>query len=225
MTDASAIAPIKIEMVYDLTCPWCYIAKRRLEAAIAAYSGLDAELHWQPFQPDPKIPEDGIDLAAYLAKNHNEREAEANRAAASQEAKAVGLRFAWDRISRMPNTRDAYRLVRHALLYGAQTKLVERLYKAYFCEGVDIGDRRRLIELGEDCGIDAYSSEHLFAQHDDLFSVEEDLAKARAFNLPKVPFFVFGEDVVVPGTASPEIFAAALFRAQETPAGPQSEQA
>ncbi len=220
MTDTLAIAPIKIEMVYDLTCPWCYIAKRRLEAALTAYAGLDAELHWQPFQPDPKIPEDGFELAAYVAKNHSEGEAEANRKAASQEAKAVGLRFAWERISRLPNTRDAYRLVRHALLYGTQTQLVERLFKAYFCEGIDIGDRHRLIALGEDCGIDAYSSETLFAGSDDLFSIEEELAKARAFNLPKVPFFVFGEDIVVPGMASSEIFAAALFRAQgATPGG------
>ncbi len=219
MTDTLATS-IKIDIVADLTCPWCYIGKHQLEAAIASYAGLDVDLHWRPFQLDPNIPEDGIDLSTYRTKKQNEHEAQANRAAASQAARDIGLAFAFDKIKRLPNTRDAHRLIRHALLYGAQTKLVERLFTAYFCEGTDIGNRRRLIELGEDCGIDASSSENLFAQRDDLFSIEEELAKTRAFNLPKIPFFVFADEIVVPGAASADIFTAALFRAQA--AGPGS---
>ncbi len=220
-----APAPIRIDIISDIVCPWCYIGKHRLEAAIASYPGIDVALHWRPFQLDPNIPEDGLDLRAHIAKKRNEGEVDANQMLASQAGAELGLVFAWDKIDRMPNTRDAHRLIRHALLYGAQTKVVERLFKAYFCEGADIGDRRLLIGLAEGCGIDAYSAEALFAQQDDILLVEEELAITRRFGLPKVPCFVFADEIIVPGPASAELFAAALFRAQETQAGSGMPQA
>lgn len=225
MNEPSPKSPIRIDIISDITCPWCYIGKHRLEAAIASYAGLDVDLHWRPFQLDPNIPEDGLDLRAYAAKKRNEGEVDANQMLASQAGKEFGLAFAWDRIVRLPNTRDAHRLIRHALLYGTQTKLVERLFKAYFCEGADIGDRRLLIELAEEGGIDSYAAEDLFARQDDILMVEEELAITRHFGLPKLPCFVFADEIVVPGPASAEIFTAALFRAQETQLGPDTPQA
>jgi predicted DsbA family dithiol-disulfide isomerase len=222
MNDASPTASIRIDIISDIVCPWCYIGKHRLEAAIASYAGLGVELHWRPFQLDPNIPEDGLDLRAYTAKKRNEGEVDVNQMLASQAGEELGLTFAWDRIERMPNTRDAHRLIRHAMLYGAQTRMVERLFKAYFCDGADIGDRRRLIELAEDCGIDSYAAEALFAQQDDILTIEEELAITRRFGLPKVPCFVFADDIVVPGAASMAAFTAALFRAEETQIGPST---
>jgi predicted DsbA family dithiol-disulfide isomerase len=217
MNEASPTPSIRIDIISDIICPWCYIGKHRLEAAIASYAGLDVDLHWRPFQLDPNIPEDGIDLRAYRAKRQNEPEVHASQALASEAAKELGLSFAWDKIRRMPNTRDAHRLLRHAMLYGAQTKLIERLFKTYFCEGADIGNRRILIELAEDCGIDSYAAESLFAQQEDIVAIEEELAITRRFGLPNVPCFVFADNIVVPGAASAQMFTAALFQAQESP--------
>ena len=223
MNDAPPAASIRIDIISDITCPWCYIGKHRLEAAIASYAGLGVDLHWRPFQLDPNIPEDGLDLRAYAAKKRDE--VDVNQMLASQAGKDLGLAFAWNKIERMPNTRDAHRLIRHAMLYGAQTKVVERLFKAYFCEGADIGDRGLLIELAEECGIDRYAAENLFAQQDDILTLEEELEITRRLGLPKVPCFVFADEIVVPGAASLELFSAALFQAQERQTGPGTPQA
>ncbi len=225
MNDASPIASIRIDIISDIVCPWCYIGKHRLEAAIASYAGLGVDLHWRPFQLDPHIPEDGLDLRAYAAKKRNEQGVDVNQMLVSQAGKELGLSFAWNKIERMPNTRDAHRLIRHAVLYGTQTKVVERLFKAYFSEGADIGDRGLLIDLAEECGIDRYAAENLFAQQDDILTIEEELAITRRLGLPKVPCFVFADEIVVPGAASAEVFAAALFQAQEMRLGPGTPQA
>jgi predicted DsbA family dithiol-disulfide isomerase len=228
MNDSPPATPIRIDIVSDVTCPWCYIGKHQLEAAIASYastSSLDVDLHWRPFQLDPNIPEDGLDLRAYIAQRHNEEEAFNTRMLASELGKGFGLTFAWDKITKMPNTRDAHRLIHHAMLYGVQSKIVERLFKAYFCEGIDVGDRTRLIELAEDCGIDGYAIDTLFGQQDDSLMFEEELVKTRHFGLPKVPFFIFADEIVVPGAASPHLFTAALFKAQETQGDPSAPQA
>jgi predicted DsbA family dithiol-disulfide isomerase len=228
MIDPSPAASIRIDIISDITCPWCYIGKHKLEAAIASYSSasrLEVDLHWRPFQLDPNLPEDGLDLRAYAAQKQNEQDVLTNQMFASEAGKEIGLTFAWDKITRMPNTRDAHRLIHHATLYGAQTKIVERLFKAYFCDGVDIGDRSRLIELADECGIDSYAIENLFGQQDDILTIEEELAITRNFGLPKVPFFVFADEIVVPGVASPQLFTAALFRAQEAQFGPGTPQA
>jgi predicted DsbA family dithiol-disulfide isomerase len=218
------VPPIRVEMIADLTCPWCYIGKRRLEAVVASFAGLSIDLHWRPYQLDPNLPRQGLDLSAYRAKWQNESDATAQQAAASQAAKDVGLSFAWDRITRIPNTRDAHRLVRHATLYGVEMKLVERLFQAYFCEGADIGNRAVLSGVAETCGIESHFSEALLASEEDALAIEEELAKTRLLALPNVPCFVLADEIVVPGDAPRDIFTAALFRAQALAAGPEEFQ-
>lgn len=221
MNEAPSAPSVRIEIIADLVCPWCYIGKHRLEAAVAAYSGLNVNVHWRPYQLDPSLPEDGLDLRAYRAKKKNSAIVEARQSEASLAGEALGIRFAWDKIERMPNTRDAHRLIRLAVLYGRQSKLVERLFKAYFCEGLDIGNRRLLIDLAADCGIDREGSEQLFAGQDDILAVEEELATTRLYGLTTVPCFMFDDDIVIPGAATRQVFMAALFEAQKTPIDPK----
>jgi predicted DsbA family dithiol-disulfide isomerase len=207
---------IAIDAIADVVCPWCYIGKRRLEAAIAAQ---DSEVHvrWRPYQLDPSIPPDGFPRQTYLAKKFGRdriEEAEHDIAAAGRK---VGLSFAFDKIQRMPNTLDAHRLVRIAKIAAIQGKMVERLFKAYLLEGRDIGDRRLLIELGVETGLDRETLEDVFSRRDDVQSVKDELATTRRLGLTGAPFFIFGEDVVVPGAPSQEIFSAALARARDAP--------
>lgn len=213
----SMVSTIRVEMIADLTSPWCYIGKRRLEQVVASFAGLDIDLHWRPFQTDPKLPEDGLELAAYRKKLGNEAEAAQHQRDATQAARAVGLNILWDKITRMPNTRDGHRLIRHAVLYGIEMKVAERLFKAYFCEGADIGSRSRLIDLAEEAGIDRYAAEALFASQEDIFAIEEDIAKTRHFILPNLPCFILADEIVVPADATEELLTAALFRAQTLP--------
>jgi len=208
---------IRVEMIADLTSPWCYIGKRRLEQIVASFSGLDIDVHWRPFQTDPKLPEDGLDLIAYRKKLGIEAEATQHQREVTQAARAVGLNILWDKITRMPNTRDAHRLIRHAVLYGIEMKVAERLFKAYFCEGVDIGSHARLVDLAEESGIDRYAAEALFASQEDIPAIEEDIAKTRHFVLPNLPCFILADEIVVPADATEELLTAALFRAQALP--------
>jgi len=207
---------VAIDAIADVVCPWCYIGKRRLEAAIAAQ---DVEVHvrWRPYQLDPSIPPDGFPRQTYLAKKFGRdriEEAEQDIAAAGRE---VGLAFAFDKIQRMPNTLDAHRLVRVAKIGAIQGRMIERLFKAYLIDGLDIGDRRLLIELGVETGLDRETLEDLFSRQDDVQSVKEELATTRRLGLTGAPFFVFGEDVVVPGAPSQEVFSAALAKARGAP--------
>lgn len=207
---------VQIDAIADVTCPWCYIGKRRLEAVIAAQ---DVEVHvrWRPYQLDPSIPPDGLAWQTYLMKKPGRDRIEAVERAMIAAGREVGLSFRFDKIQRAPNTLDAHRLVRLAKISGRQGKMVERLFKAYLVEGLDISDRRLLIELGVETGLDRDILEDVYSRRDDVQSVQEELATTRRLGVTGAPFFIFGEDVVVPGLPSKEVFAAALAKARKAP--------
>lgn len=204
---------IAIDIIADVACPWCYIGKRRLEQVIAAFPGLDVHIRWRPYQLEPSVPTEGLDRKASLEKKYG-----ADRVAAALDEIAgagqdVGLAFRFDKIQRMPNTLDAHRLVRLAKIGGIQGKIIERLFKAYYCDGIDIGNRRHLIELGVETGLDRDTLEEVFSRRDDIASVQEELATTRRLGITALPFYIFGEDVIVPGAQSKEMLAAALSKA------------
>jgi predicted DsbA family dithiol-disulfide isomerase len=204
---------VVIDVIADVACPWCYIGKRRLEQVIAAFHGIEAQVRWRPYQLEPGIPRDGYDHRAAPAEAFASARMGAARDEILAAGREVGLTFAFDKILRSPNTLDAHRLVRLAKVGGIQNKVVERLFKAFFCDGVDIGNRGSLVELGIEAGLDRDSVEGLFAQRDDMLSVQEELATTRRLGVTKVPFFIFGDDTVVPGAGSREMLAAALSKA------------
>jgi predicted DsbA family dithiol-disulfide isomerase len=143
-----------IEVFSDVICPWCYIGKRRLEKARERLGARhDVEILWRPFELNPGMPAEGIDRRAYRTAKFGswERslELEARVAAVGAE---VGIAFAFDRISRTPNTFHAHRLIGHSRALGCQQSLVEALFRAYFLEGRDIGDRRVLDREGRGAG-------------------------------------------------------------------------
>ena len=113
----------------------------------------------------------------------------------------VGVPFAFDKIKRSPNTLDAHRLIRWAFSAGVQGKVVDRLFKAYFVEGRDIGDRGVLIEIAGECGLDAKLVEKLLAEGADVDLVREEIAEAQAIGVSGVPFFIFAGRLGVPGRA------------------------
>src|SRR5262249_49848244 len=130
-----------IDIVSDFICPWCYIGKRRLERALARRPGLVVTRSWRAFQLHPDLPIEGVPHGLYLAakfgSSHN-----AGRACAALSAagRGEGIEFAFDRIGRAPNTLRAHRLIRFAADEGVGDDVVEALFRAYFFEGLDIGD-------------------------------------------------------------------------------------
>jgi predicted DsbA family dithiol-disulfide isomerase len=135
----------------------------------------------------------------------------------------VGLPFAFDKIKRAPNTLDAHRLIRWANSAGVQGKVVDRLFKAYFVEGRDIGDRGVLIDIAGECGLDAQLVEKLLAEGADVDLVREEIAQAQAIGVSGVPFFIFSGRLGVPGAQDPSVLLSAMAQARAAMKEPADE--
>jgi predicted DsbA family dithiol-disulfide isomerase len=214
---------LTIDVVSDVVCPWCYLGEKRLEAALAK-APQKVALHWRPYQLDPTIPAGGYDRAEYMAKKFGA----GGRLQAVHDnlvrlGAEVGLPFAFDKIKRAPNTLDAHRLIRWANSAGVQGKVVDRLFKAYFVEGRDIGDRGVLIDVAGKCGLDAKLVEELLAGDEDVDLVREEIAQAQLIGVSGVPFFIFGGRLGVPGAQDPSVLLQAMAQARQAIREPASK--
>ncbi len=206
--------PLTIDIVSDVVCPWCYLGEKRLEAVLAD-EPRPVAVRWRPYQLDPTIPEGGLDRAEYMAKKFGK----SGRLQAVHDnlvrlGAEVGLPFAFDKIKRAPNTLDAHRVIRWASSAGAQGKVVDRLFRAYFVEGRDIGDRGVLIDIAGDCGLDATLVEKLLTEGADVDLVREEIAEAQAIGVSGVPFFIFAGRLDVPGAQDPSVLVRAMAQAR-----------
>ena len=206
--------PLTIDIVSDVVCPWCYIGKRNLEAALAARPVGDVEIRWRPYQLDATIPPEGIARRTYLERKFGTRvdEIYVRVAAAGHEA---GIDFAFDRIERSPNTLDAHRLIRWAQSAGRQNDIVEELFRSFFIEGRDIGDHAVLTETAAAAGMDAQVVQRLLPGDADKESVREEIATAQRLGVTGVPFFIFAGRFGLPGAQPAEILADAISKAAE----------
>jgi predicted DsbA family dithiol-disulfide isomerase len=148
---------LRIDIVSDAICPWCYIGKRQLERALAtlAPEGLHFSVHWNPFQLNPDMPKEGRDRAAYRAMKFGSVEkARALDERVATAAAGVGLQFRQDLMLRTPNTIDAHRLIWLAGKQGVQDAAMEAVFVAYFTQGCDIGDHAVLADCAAQAGMD-----------------------------------------------------------------------
>jgi predicted DsbA family dithiol-disulfide isomerase len=195
---------LAVDVISDVICPWCYIGKRRLEKAIAAH-GKPVKVRWLPFQLNPTMPKEGISRREYRTKKFGswERSLELDaRVVAVGEAE--GIHFAFDRIERTPNTLDAHRLIRLADKEGVQDALVEALFRAYFTDGRDIGERRALTAVVAEAGVDRNEAEAVLESDDGQDAFEEAGEQARRFRVDGVPFFIIDGKITLSGAQSPD---------------------
>lgn len=184
---------ISLDIVSDMICPWCFIGKARLDAAIAASgaSGLFA-VQWRPFQLNPDMPAEGADRKTYLEAKFGGAEG-ARRAYANVEAAAAesGLSIDFSRIPRVPNTVNAHRLLGFARRHGAQHALAEALFRAYFQQGRDLGDLDTLAEIGALHLPQAAAALHARLQSDEgRAEVLAECAQANRAGIGGVPFYI-----------------------------------
>jgi predicted DsbA family dithiol-disulfide isomerase len=206
--------PLTIDIVSDVVCPWCYIGKRNLEAALAALPDTNVEIRWRPYQLDPTIPPEGIARRAYLERKFGARVDEIYErvAAAGREA---GIEFAFNRIERSPNTLDAHRLIRWSQSAGKQNDIVERIFRDFFIEGRDLGQRSVLIEAAAAVGMEPDLVVRLLDGDADTEAVREEIATAQRLGVTGVPFFIFAGRFGMPGAQPAEVLANAVRRAAE----------
>ncbi len=220
MSDATEpVAPLTIDVVSDVVCPWCYVGKRRLEQALALRPGRLVELRFRPFQLDATIPPEGLDRQDYMRKKFGslERLVEAHT---RLEAIGVseGIDFHFKDIKRSPNTLDAHRLIGLAQGFGAQDKIVEALFDAYFVRGLDIGDRGVLADIAAEAGLDREDVLEFLDSGELADRVRREIETAQQLGIQGVPFFIFGGKYAVSGAEAPEVIADAMDKASETAA-------
>jgi predicted DsbA family dithiol-disulfide isomerase len=207
---------MKIEIWSDVACPWCYIGKRRFEAALAEFPHRDSvEVHWRSYQLDPSLPEhyDGTELD-YLSTRKGMAAGQVSQMFdhVAAQAKGEGLDFRFDNVV-VANSFTAHRLIHLAAAHGKQDAAKERLLSGHFEHGKDIGDREYLTSLGLELGLDAGDLAELFTTDKYATEVRHDFAEARALGISGVPFFVIDRKFGLSGAQPAETFSRALEQA------------
>jgi predicted DsbA family dithiol-disulfide isomerase len=211
---AGQTAPVRIDVVSDVVCPWCYIGKNRLQKAIALSANIPVEVNWRPFFLNPWVPREGIDRKTYLETKFGSVEryagiAERVAAAAASE----GLSYLADKITRQPNTLDCHRLILWARNDHDPAAMKQRLMDLYFAEGADLSDTKTLVAAAAACGMDADLVKKLLASDADIDHVEREANSAKEAGIDGVPCFIFDRAIVVSGAQSPDHLAGAILRA------------
>jgi predicted DsbA family dithiol-disulfide isomerase len=205
--------PVRIDVVSDVVCPWCFIGKRRLEKALALKPDVPVEVHWHPYFLNDWIPREGIAREDYLTTKFGSPERYAGIAQrVSAAAAEEGLIYASDKVKRQPNTLDAHRLIRWAEGIGKAAEMKQRLMDLYFTEGADLTDRAILINAAAGIGLDRDAVGEALASDQDVAQVEQEALQAKEAGIEGVPCFIFGGKFAVSGAQAPEYLAEAIER-------------
>jgi predicted DsbA family dithiol-disulfide isomerase len=206
---------IKVDVVSDVVSPWCFVGMRRLEQALARFEGASVpEISWKPFEINPALPREGVDVDEYLKAVFGT--AEAGRAALDElasEGERDGIRFAFDRVSSVPNTLDAHRLILLAEEAGAGRKMADRLFRGFFEEGRDIGRQEVLAELAEDVGLGRQGVREQLSGDRFRTVVRAIEARVRGAGLSGVPSIIVNRRVAVMGVQDPDTIVSAIDQA------------
>lgn len=210
---------MRIEIWSDVVCPWCYVGKRRLETALAAFDHRDeVEVVYRSFELDPSAPHHGHELTTgVLARKYGRSEAEMRQMQQQliEVAAGEGLAFRlFDNVH--TNTVDAHRLLHLALAEGGpalQRDLKEALLAAYFVRAEDVGDHEVLTSVATSVGLDEVRVKEVLTTDEYAQAVEVDIQQARAYGATGVPFYVVDQRYGVSGAQPAEVFSQVLERA------------
>jgi predicted DsbA family dithiol-disulfide isomerase len=201
-----------VDVTSDLICPWCFVAKRRIERA-ASMLGKLLEMRWHPFQLNPEMPVEGLDRRMYRSAKFGSWEQpqrlDAQVAAAGKE---VGIEFRHDLMKRTPNTFRGHALLAAALREGLETqnRVAERLFQAYFIKGEDVGDSGTLLGIAREFGVTSLSRVEEFDSLALVGEVKEAERVAASAGIRGVPLISFQGTVVATGAQQEELIAAAI---------------
>jgi predicted DsbA family dithiol-disulfide isomerase len=214
-------ASLTIDIVSDVVCPWCYIGKRKLEAALAlpgAASLPTAQLRWHPFQLNPDIPAEGTSRKQYLEDKFGgpQRASEIYERVRAA-GQGAGLELNIDGITLQPNTLAAHALIAFAQQAGgvAGSDMKERLLKAYFVDNRFIGSADVLADIAREAGLDPQSAKAFVTDPLELQAVAQADAQARGMGINGVPFFIFNQKLSISGAQDPLTLLAAMKQAME----------
>ena len=211
--------PVRIDVVSDIVCPWCFIGKKRLEQAIAQQPDIPVEVHYRPYFLNDWIPREGISRVDYLTTKFGGPDRYKEIAGRVQAAAAAeGLVYDADNIKSQPNTTDAHRLIRWAAGIGKAGVMKQRLMDLYFTEGADLTNKAVLVQAAADVGLDPEDIRAALDSDQDVDAVTQEAESAKEAGIQGVPMFIFGGRFAVSGAQSPEYLAEAIARAAQAQA-------
>ena len=215
---------MNIDIISDVVCPWCYIGKRQIEAALALYAqqnpGTDRpSLTWRPFQLNPQLPAEGMSRQDYVTQKFGAARAQDIYARVAAVGAEHGIAFAFDRIARQPNTVAAHSLIALAgaarpRAEGLQDRVKEAFLQAYFLDGVDLTRTENLVAIATAAGLDQAQAERCLADPQSRLAVEQEDQRARAIGVEGVPFFIFNGKLAVSGAQGSAALLDAMRQAE-----------
>src|ERR1039458_1173859 len=214
---------LNIDIISDVVCPWCYIGKRQIEAALALYAqqnpGADQpRVTWRPFQLNPQLPAEGMSREDYVVQKFGAARSKDTYARVAAVGAEYGIAFAFDRIARQPNTVAVHSLIALAAAGpqadGLQDRVKEAFLYAYFLDGVDLTKTENLVAIATAAGLDRAKVEQCLADPKSRQAVEQEDQPARAIGVEGVPFFIFNGKLAVSGAQGPEALLDAMRQAE-----------
>ena len=210
-------SPLKVDIWSDIACPWCYIGKRKFERAVEQFAvdGRAVEVEFHSFELSPDTPVDFEGSTTEFLAERKGMPVEQVRQMLGQVtaiADQVGLAYDFDAVVHT-NTLRAHQVLHLAKARGVQIELKERLLKAYFEEGYHLGRPEVLADLAAEVGLDRAEVLAALESQEYLPDVRADMAKARAYGISGVPFFVLDQKFGISGAQEPQTFTQALTRA------------
>jgi predicted DsbA family dithiol-disulfide isomerase len=207
---------IRVDVVSDVVCPWCFIGKRRLEKAVALTPDIPVEVFYHPYFLNDWIPREGMPREEYLTKKFGSPEAYRGNASRVAEAAAEeGLTYALDKITRQPNTLDSHRLIHWAGKRGKGPEMKQRLMDLYFTEGADLTDRATLVRAAADVGLNPEIVRPLLESEEDVEEITLTADAAKQAGISGVPTFIIDGKYVISGAHPSDTLAQVIRKAAQ----------
>lgn len=202
---------LRIDLISDFSCPWCFIGERRLTQVLQEL-GRTAAITYHPFLLNADLPPEGVDLRDYLRQRYG-GDPQEMLAGVEAAARVTGLSLDFSKVTRFPNTVAAHTLMRHAPSPAAQAALAEALFTANFLEGRDLSDRALLARLALAHGFSSGEAERLVADEAEHAQTRRIAASLSSQGISGVPFFIFGQKAAFSGAQPAEVFRRAIAQA------------
>lgn len=210
---------IRLDIIADFACPWCYLGKAMLDRALEARPDHPFRVEWHPYELSPEMPKEGMDRHLYLSAKFGDLDGilRAHRPLVELAEKA-GVALNLPAIARTPNSFDAHRLAHWAALEGRQSPVVAAIYRGMWRDGRDIGDPGTLADIAAEAGMDRALTERLLASDADAEAIRARIDHARARGVTSVPTYIVADRHVLRGAQQPDLWTQVIDEIRGGPA-------
>ena len=191
---------IKIDVISDTICPWCFIGKRNFEKAISQVPGIEVKFSYSTFQLNPNFPKEGVDKKEYISRKFNNDHYSNMKERIKDEAIKSGISISNNTLTIIPNTSNSHKLILWSKEYDCHTEIVENLFKAYFEDSKDISNVDILLEIAENSGMDKRIIKQKFLDDLDNEIIIEEERKNRENGVMGVPTYIINDGITLTGS-------------------------